>query len=169
EDDAAGGGRPGSQGRLKLGFAADGKILAADLYIVQETGPHQGAGDFRSAGNCLSILYQPEAMRYRGVPVLTNTPPTGPQRGPGENQFVPALEPIMDKAARELGIDRIAIRKLNAPDSTSKIGEDRGPLTSAFIKEALDKGAGLFNWDEKKQRSRHRNAHQVTRIRIGQH
>src|SRR5439155_24753438 len=136
--------RPSFPGRLKLGFAADGKILAADLYIVQETGPHQGAGDFRSAGNCLSILYQPAAMRYRGVPVLTNTPPTGPQRGPGENQFVPIIEPIMDKAARDLGIDRIAIRKINAPESTSKIGSDRGPLTSAFITEAIDHGATTF-------------------------
>jgi CO/xanthine dehydrogenase Mo-binding subunit len=107
-------------------------------------------------------------MRYRGVPVLTNTPPTGPQRGPGENQFVPALEPMMDKAARELGIDRIAIRKINAPDSSSKIGSDRGPLTSAFIKEALDKGAGLFNWEEKKRRSGQRNGHKVTGIGVGQ-
>src|SRR5882757_5996128 len=106
EEYAIGSARPSFQGRLKLAFAADGKILAADLYVVQETGPHQGAGDFRSAGNCLSMLYQPAAMRYRAVPVLTNTPPTGPQRGPGENQFVPAIEPFMDKAARTLGIDR---------------------------------------------------------------
>src|SRR5882757_1247596 len=104
EEYAIGSARPSFQGRMKLGFAANGRLLAADLYIVQETGPHQGAGDFRSAGNCLSMLYQPAAMRYRGVPVLTNTPPTGPQRGPGENQFVPAIEPIMDKAARDLGV-----------------------------------------------------------------
>jgi CO/xanthine dehydrogenase Mo-binding subunit len=168
EEYAIGSARPSFQGRVKLGFRADGRLLAADLYLVQETGPHQGAGDFRSAGNCLSLLYQPEAMRYRAVPVLTNTPPTGPQRGPGENQFVPALEPMMDKAARELGIDRIAIRKLNAPDSDSKIGQDRGPLTSAFLKEALDKGAGLFKWDEKKQRSGQRNGHKITGIGVGQ-
>jgi CO/xanthine dehydrogenase Mo-binding subunit len=168
EEYAIGSARPSFQGRVKLAFRADGKLLAADLYIVQETGPHQGAGDFRSAGACLSMLYQPEACRYRGVPVLTNTPPTGPQRGPGENQFVPALEPMMDKAARELGIDRIAIRKLNAPESDSKIGSDRGPLTSAFIKEALDKGASLFNWEEKKRRSGQRNGRKVTGIGIGQ-
>jgi CO/xanthine dehydrogenase Mo-binding subunit len=168
EEYAIGSARPSFQGRVKLAFRADGKLLAADLYIVQETGPHQGAGDFRSAGVCLSMLYQPEACRYRGVPVLTNTPPTGPQRGPGENQFVPALEPMMDKAARELGIDRIAIRKLNAPESDSKIGSDRGPLTSAFIKEALDKGASLFNWEEKKRRSGQRNGRKVTGIGIGQ-
>jgi len=168
EEYAIGSARPSFQGRMKLGFRADGKLLAADLYIVQETGPHQGAGDFRSAGVCLSMLYQPEAMRYRGMPVLTNTPPTGPQRGPGENQFVPAFEPILDKAARELGIDRIAIRKLNAPESSSRIGSDRGPLTSAFIKEALDKGAGMFSWDEKKARSGQRNGRKVTGIGIGQ-
>src|SRR5438067_9103883 len=132
EEYAIGSARPSFQGRLKLGFAADGKITAADLYIVQETGPQLGAGDFRNAGNCLSILYQPAAMRYRGVPVLTNTPPTGPQHGPGENQFVPAIEPMLDKAARELKIDRLAIRKINAPDSASKMGADRGPITSSF-------------------------------------
>jgi xanthine dehydrogenase molybdenum-binding subunit len=168
EEYAIGSARPGFQGRMKLGFGADGRLLAADLYIVQETGPHQGAGDFRSAGNCLSMLYQPESMRFRGVPVLTNTPPTGPQRGPGENQFTPAFEPILDKAARQLAIDRVAIRKINAPDSSGKIGADRGPLTSAFIKEALDQGATMFDWDRKKARSGQRDGHKVTGIGIGQ-
>ena len=168
EEYAIGSARPSFQGRLKLGFRADGRLLAADLYIVQETGAHLGAGDFRNAGACLSLLYQPESMRYRGVPVLTNTPPTGPQRGPGENQFVPAMEPMMDKAARELGIDRVAIRKLNAPETSSKIGADRGPITSAFIKEALDKAATSFNWEQRKQKSGHRNGTKVTGIGIGQ-
>src|SRR5262249_61308552 len=120
----------------KIGCAPDATTLAADLYLMQETGPHQGAVDSRSAGNCLSMLYQPAAMRYRGVPVLTNTPPTGPQRGPGENQFVPIIEPIMDKVARELKVDRVEIRKLNAPDSRSKIGSARSPPTSSSIRKA---------------------------------
>jgi CO/xanthine dehydrogenase Mo-binding subunit len=85
EEYGIGSARPGFQGHVKLGFRADGKMLAADLYIVQENGPHIGGGDFRSAGNALSIVYQPEAMRWRAVPVLTNTPPVGPQRGPGES------------------------------------------------------------------------------------
>src|SRR5215472_9490655 len=168
EEYGIGSARPSFQGRVKLGFRADGRLLAADLYIVQETGPHQGAGDFRSAGNCLSILYQPEAMRYRGVPVLTNTPPTGPQRGPGENQFVPIIEPMIDKAARQLGIDRFAIRRINAPESSSKMGSDQGPVTSAFQKEALDKTAEMFKWEEKKKKSGQRVGSKVTGIGIGQ-
>jgi len=168
EEYGIGSARPSFQGRVKLGFAADGKILAADLYIVQENGPHIGGGDFRAAGNALSILYQPAAMRWRAVPVLTNTPPVGPQRGPGENQLTPLIEPMIDKAARELGIDRFAIRRINAPESSSKMGADQGPVTSAFQKEALDKGAEMFKWEEKKRKSGQRVGTKVTGVGIGQ-
>ncbi|NJS14886.1 MAG: molybdopterin-dependent oxidoreductase, partial [Sphingopyxis sp.] len=40
--------RPGFQGRVKIGFRADGKVTALDLYIVQENGPHVGFNDFMS-------------------------------------------------------------------------------------------------------------------------
>ena len=66
---------------------------------------------------------------------------------------MPAVEPMIDKAARQLGIDRVAIRKINAPEAGGKIGSDQGPVTSAFMREALDKGAELFNWEERKKRS----------------
>jgi CO/xanthine dehydrogenase Mo-binding subunit len=78
------------------------------------------------------------------------------------------MEPMFDSAARQLGIDRVAIRKINAPDSDSKIGSDRGPLTSAFQKEALHMGAAMFKWDERKQKSGQRAGSKVTGIGIGQ-
>src|SRR5215813_6641412 len=168
EEYAIGSARPTFQGYVKLGFREDGRMTAAVLYIVHENGPHIGGGDFRSAGNALSILYQPMAMRWRAIPVLTNTPPVGPQRGPGENQFTPIFEPIMDKAAHQLGIDRLAIRRINAPESSSKMGADQGPVTSAFQKEALDKGAEMFKWEEKKKKSGQRAGSKVTGIGIGQ-
>jgi xanthine dehydrogenase molybdenum-binding subunit len=168
EEYAIGSARPTFQGHARLGFREDGRMVAADLYIVHENGPHIGAGDFRSAGAALSFVYQPMAMRWQAIPVLTNTPPRGPQRGPGENQLVPIVEPMIDKAARELGIDRVAIRKLNAPDGNGKIGGDQGPVTSAFLREALDKGAALFNWDEKKKLSGQRNGNKIVGIGVGQ-
>ena len=105
-------------------------------------------------------------MRWRAVPVLTNTPPVGPQRGPGENQLTPLIEPMIDKAARQLGIDRFAIRRMNAPESASKMGADQGPVTSAFMKEALDKGAEMFKWEEKKRKSGQRVGTKVTGVGI---
>jgi CO/xanthine dehydrogenase Mo-binding subunit len=80
-------------------------------------------------------------MRWRGISVLTNTPPRGAQRGPGENQIAAAIEPLVDKAARELGIDRVEIRRINAPDMSAKYGAEQGPVTSAYLKDALTKGA----------------------------
>jgi len=66
--------RLGFQGQVKLGFAENGKLLAADLYIVQENGAYNSFWDFRNAADAVSLLYQPEAMRWRGVPVHANSP-----------------------------------------------------------------------------------------------
>jgi xanthine dehydrogenase molybdenum-binding subunit len=141
--------RCGFQGRVKLGFREDGKLLAADLFIVQESGPTEGFWDFRNAGDALSLVYQPVAMRWRGVPVFTNTPVRTAQRGPGYNQLAVAIEPLLDRAARELNIDRVEIRKLNAPVTGSKVGKDQEPMTSCYLKDALEKGTARFNWSEK--------------------
>ena len=125
-----------------MGFAADGRVTAVDLYIVQENGPNSGFNDWLSAAEAVSLVYQPPAMRFRGVPVLTNTPPRGPQRGPGQNQIAAAVEPLIDKAAKELGLDRVAIRRINAPDNSAKIGSMQGGVTSAYLKDALDSRRG---------------------------
>ena len=41
-------------------------------------------------------------------------------------------------------------------------------MTSAFLKEALDKGAAMFNWEEKKKQSGQKNGNKVIGIGIGQ-
>lgn len=167
EEALIGSARPGFQGRARLGFDQNGKMLAADLYIVQDNGPTNGFNDWLSAGDALSLVYTPNAMRFRGVPVLTNTPHRGPQRGPGQNQIANAIEPMIDKAARELNIDPLAIRKINAPNNQSKYGGSQTSVTSAYLSEALDQGAEMFNWNERRQRSGQRNGTKVTGIGIG--
>jgi CO/xanthine dehydrogenase Mo-binding subunit len=160
--------RHGFQGRIKLGFAADGRITAADLYLVQENGPYAGFPDWTAAGDAVSLVYQPQSMRWRGIPVFANTPPKSAQRGPGQNQMAAAIEPLMDKAAKQLGIDRVAIRRINAPDNSAKYGEKQGPVTSAHLRDALDKGAAEFDYENRKALSGRRNGSKVTGIGIGQ-
>jgi xanthine dehydrogenase molybdenum-binding subunit len=160
--------RAGFQGRIKMGFREDGRLLGVDLYIVQENGPNIGFTDWLSAADAVSLLYTPAAMRFRGAPVLTNTPPRGPQRGPGQNQIAAAIEPLIDKAALRLGVDRLTIRKLNAPDGESRFGGSQGSVTSAHLREALDKGAEAFGWEDRLQRSGRRNGSKVTGIGLGQ-
>ena len=160
--------RGGFQGRARLGFSEDGRILAADIYLVQDAGPTEGFWDFRSGAEYAAVTYTPVAMRARGVPVHTNTIPRGPQRGPGQNQMANAMEPLIDKAAKELGIDRLEIRKINAPTNDSLVEEHRVPVTSAYMNEALEKGAEMFNWSERSARSGQRRGSKVTGVAIGQ-
>jgi CO/xanthine dehydrogenase Mo-binding subunit len=163
--------RAGFQGWVKIGFKADGRISAIDAFIIQDNGPTTGFWDFQNFGMAASVVFQPEAMRYRGIPVLTNTPPKGPQRGPGENQTANILEPIMDKAARKLGMDRLALRIVNVPGGggkDAKIGPKRAPLTSAYLRDALEQGAKIFKYDERKKNSGKRVGNKIRAIGIGQ-
>ncbi len=159
--------RVGFQGWVKMGFAADGKVTAADLFIVEDLGPNATGGDASSAGGAISMVYDPGAMRFRGVPVLTNTTPRGAQRGPGQNQIAAAMAPVMDKAAKELGLDRLEVRKLNAANNATTAYEEQEPVTSAYLKEALDKGAQMFDW-EGRQRLPKKNGSKVRGLGIGQ-
>jgi len=160
--------RHGFQGRAKIGFRADGRITAMDLYVVQDNGGNAGFSDWLSAGDAVSLVYQPQAMRFRGVPVFTNTPMKGPQRGPGQNQIAVAIEPLLDKAARELGLDPLQVRAINAPESDARYGGSQSTVTSAHLPEALAKGAEQFNWQEKLATNGQRNGSKVIGVGVGQ-
>ncbi|HEY5623676.1 MAG TPA: xanthine dehydrogenase family protein molybdopterin-binding subunit [Gammaproteobacteria bacterium] len=168
EEFYVGSARPGFQGRLRLGFREDGRVLAVDLYIVHENGPYAGFDDFDAAASAATLLYQPLAMRFRAMPVQTNTVPRGAMRGPGENQMAVAMEPLMDKAAKELGIDLLDIRRINAADNDAKYYANQGPVTSAYQAEALDLGAATAVWEEMRARSGQRNGTKVRGVGIGQ-
>jgi len=160
--------RLGFQGQVKLGFAADGKLLAADIYIIQENGACNSFFDFRNAPDALSVLYQPEAMRWRGIPVHANSPIRSAQRGPGYNQMAHIMEPLLDRAARELKIDRLAMRLKNVGGISALIGPQRTPASSCYLKEALEKGAEQFGWQQRLARNGQRNGSKVTAIAVGQ-
>ena len=156
------------QGRVRMGFRADGRVTAIDFTVVQDGGGNGGFMDSVDAAANLSIIYQPLAMRFRGIPVVTNTTPRGPQRGPGQNQIAAAVEPFIDRAARELGLDPLEIRRINAPDNDATMGGNQIPVTSAYMPQALERGAELFDWETKRQRSGERNGSKIYGVGIGQ-
>ena len=158
--------RPGMQARVRIGFRADGRITALDFYAVGDGGPYAG-GDQNASASTASLTYTPLNMRYRGVAMRTNTPPKAAQRGPGGAQIIGMLEPLMDKAARELGIDRLALRRLNAPEANVEYGPRGSTLTSVFVREAIDQGRELFGWDERISRSGQLNGTKRTGIGVG--
>ncbi|MGA3127818.1 MAG: xanthine dehydrogenase family protein molybdopterin-binding subunit [Candidatus Korobacteraceae bacterium] len=149
--------RPGFQGRMRVGFSKEGRITALDMFVISNNGPYEALGDVPTSGRIVSLLYQPQAMRWRGVTVLTNTPPHSAQSSPGGLQGIVILESIIAKAARKLSIDQVAIRHINCPEGKAPFGPPvQGKLqyaTSAFLKEALERGAEQFRWSERVART----------------
>jgi CO/xanthine dehydrogenase Mo-binding subunit len=171
EESFIGRARTNMTGRVKIGFAKDGRITALDLFIVQDNGPYGPMGDHRSAGNAASLVYQPAAMRWRAVNVLTNTPPRTQQRSPGPMQANGIIEGVVTKAAQQLGIDQVAIRRINSPEGKAVYGPpaangQRRHVTSAFVKQALDRGAALFDWNARVARAGQRNGSKVRGVGV---
>jgi xanthine dehydrogenase molybdenum-binding subunit len=149
--------RPGFQGRMKVGFSKEGRITALDMFVICDNGPYDAVGDSASSGRIVSLLYQPQAMRWHGVTVLTNTPPRSAQSSPGGLQGIVIIEPIIAKAARKLRVDQVVIRRINCPEGKAPFGPlvqgKQQYATSAFLKEALDRGAEQFKWSERVART----------------
>ncbi|MEW6323532.1 MAG: xanthine dehydrogenase family protein molybdopterin-binding subunit [Acidobacteriota bacterium] len=158
--------RPALHSRIRAAFAKDGRLLALDGLVIVDNGPYDAVSDARSAGDHISLAYQPLAMRWRSVSVLTNTPPRGAQRSPGGMQGNAMMEPILAKAARKLGLDEVSIHRINAPEGKATFGAPnaqgrRNHTTSAFLKDAIDRGVELFGWHDRKARSGVRNGSKV--------
>jgi xanthine dehydrogenase molybdenum-binding subunit len=150
-----GGARPAMHGRIKAAFSKEGRILGVDMFTLAENGPYEQQGDFAQAGRIVSLMFQPESMRFRGLSVLTNTPPRRAQSQPGGMQGITLFEPLLAKAARKLNVDQVQIRRINAPAGKAPLGPpnprgQRAYTTSAFVKESLDKGAEMFGWEARK-------------------
>ena len=138
EESYIGRARTNLTGRARIGFANNGRITALDFFIVQDTGAYGPLGDHRSAGLAASLIYQPPAMRWRAINVATNTPPRQQQRSPGPMQANGIIEPVITKAARRLGVDQVAIRRINSPEGKAPFGPTlptgrRNRVTSAFV------------------------------------
>jgi len=58
-------------------------------------------------------VYRIPAAYLRVVGVLTNTNPTAPYRGAGRPEAIYLIERLVDDAARELGVDRLELRRRN--------------------------------------------------------
>jgi len=127
EENFIGRARPGKQMRVKIGFRADGRVTAMDLFVVQDGGPYGRSGDFLSMGDQASLMYQPLNMRVRGLSVYTNTPPRAAQRAPGGVQAVTAIAPLMNKVAADLGMDILDMIRVNAPSGQAIFGRPRHP------------------------------------------
>jgi 2-furoyl-CoA dehydrogenase large subunit len=101
---------------VEAGFSADGELLALRYDAIEDVGAYVRAPEpatlYRMHGS-LGGAYRVEHVAARNRVVLTNTMPSGLNRGFGGPQLYLALERTMTIAANRLGIDPAELRRRN--------------------------------------------------------
>jgi 4-hydroxybenzoyl-CoA reductase subunit alpha len=114
--------RPQTDMKLKLGMRRDGRITACECEVVQRGGAYAGYGivTLLYAGALLQGIYDIPAVKYDGYRVYANLPPCGAMRGHGAVNSRHAFECLLDRMARELGLDPFEIRRRNLLEAPTR-------------------------------------------------
>jgi carbon-monoxide dehydrogenase large subunit len=107
---------------VELGLGADGTFLALRVAINLNVGAYltqRSAGPGTNNIGGVAGVYTTPAIHHQTTGVFTNTTPTGPYRGAGRPEATFAIERVIDVAARELGIDPVALRRKNLIPSSA--------------------------------------------------
>ncbi|MGH7319963.1 MAG: xanthine dehydrogenase family protein molybdopterin-binding subunit, partial [Candidatus Rokuibacteriota bacterium] len=115
---------------VRAGFDGDGRLLALDVRVTCNVGaysvyPWTAGIEALMAGGLLVGPYKLEHYRCEVAAVATHTTPAGPYRGVARPATTFVMERVLDLGARALGIDPVAVRRINL------IGPAELPYTSA--------------------------------------
>ena len=138
--------------KIKTGINNDGKINGIHISAVSNTGAYASHGHSiaGSGGGKFRYLYPTKALKYDPITVYTNLPVAGAMRGYGTPQIFFAFESHIEDIAKKLKMDPIEIRKKNLVDVGFVEPLSKNTIWSCAIRECIDKGRELINWDAKK-------------------
>ena len=136
--------RSNTEQRIRLAATSDGKLTAIGQESLCSNQP--GENFFEPVGIGTHMIYAGEnrLIDHRLVPL--NLVLSGSMRAPGEAVGMIGLECAMDELAEKLGIDPIALRKIN---DTSVDPEKGVPFSSRSLTASLEEGARRFGWDRR--------------------
>jgi len=100
--------------KVELALCKDGRFLAMRADNVSNVGARCISLSPLSKGSALITgSYDIPAASLRSRAVFTNTMMTQPYRSSGRPEVTYAIERLVDRAAQELGIDRLVLRRMN--------------------------------------------------------
>lgn len=142
----------------ELALDKDGHFLAVRLSGAGNAGAYiypPMPATTNAVKNVIDV-YRTPAMEVNSKVVFTNTTPIGAYRGAGRPEGNYYMERLIDTAAREMGIDRVELRRRNhiAPDAMpykapSGMAYDSGEFTAI-----LDKAVAVSDWNGFDRRKR---------------
>ena len=134
----------------ELALDADGNFLALRASNLSNLGAYAASFVPLTKGTELSTsLYRIPAARARARAVLSNTPSTAPYRSAGRPEVMFVMERLIDRAAREFGFDRVALRRRNLIPETALPYPNPFGMTydSGAYEKILDRTLALADWD----------------------
>jgi len=142
----------------EIALTRQGKVLGVHDIFLHDAGAYAPYGLTVPLNSQCTLLGQYDIPNYYSefTSVFTNKPIVTPYRGAGRQHGVFVMERLLDLAARELGIDRVEIRKRNliAPDqfpyNNAIIYQDFAPLTydSGNYLPALEKAVEIIGYNQ---------------------
>ena len=141
--------RPAYSGWIKTGVKRDGTIVARQLRFDVDVGAYAISGA-RSANNTIKVATGPYRVPNALVDcyaVYTNKPPSSPYRGLPTTQHTMAYETQLDRIARDLGIDRLEIRRRNLVRN-GDIHVTGDYLRGAYGLECMEQAVASLGWSE---------------------
>ncbi|WP_262700319.1 MULTISPECIES: xanthine dehydrogenase family protein molybdopterin-binding subunit [Streptomyces] len=127
----------------RAAFDADGRILGLDADVVCDMGayscyPFTAGIEPLMASAEMPGVYKVPAYRVRGRAITTNKAPTAPYRGVSRPSYVMAMERLMERAARELRLDPVEIRRRNVITEFPYTGVNNITYDPGSYLESLD-------------------------------
>ncbi|MFI0776670.1 xanthine dehydrogenase family protein molybdopterin-binding subunit [Streptomyces sp. NPDC021212] len=127
----------------RAAFDADGRILGLDADVVCDMGayscyPFTAGIEPLMASAEMPGVYKVPAYRVRGRAITTNKAPTAPYRGVSRPSYVMAMERLMERAARELRLDPVEIRRRNVITDFPYTGVNNITYDPGSYLESLD-------------------------------
>ncbi|MDR2403936.1 MAG: molybdopterin-dependent oxidoreductase [Spirochaetaceae bacterium] len=133
--------RHASHIRMKTGLTREGKILAREMSITNNTGAYASHGHnviYNVASN-FCLLYPTENLRFFGRSVYTNILIAGAMRGYGIPQYTFAMESHIDHLAETVGMDPLEFRRLNMFKPGDPINAPYFTVTTCGLPEVIKK------------------------------
>ncbi|MER6007755.1 xanthine dehydrogenase family protein molybdopterin-binding subunit [Nonomuraea angiospora] len=128
---------------VRAAFDEDGRMLALDAGIVCDMGayscyPFTAGIEPLMASAELPGVYRVPAYRVRARAVATNKAPSAPYRGVSRPQIVMVMERLMERAARELDLDPVEVRRRNLITEFPYTGVNEVTYDPGSYLESLD-------------------------------
>ena len=137
----------------EIALDADGRFLALRTRNVANMGAYLSTFapmiPTMAGTKVLASVYGFQAIYANVIGVFTNTVPVDAYRGAGRPESNYVVERLIDAAAAEIGMDRVAIRKLNMvkPDAMPFVSAMKQTYDSGDFIRVLDAALAKIDWD----------------------